>query len=105
MPETRRPAVAGVFFAPVELTPGMEKVNRKVADALDRAGIVVVLLDRDVEQYPRRSKFDLVGIDNVRAGFLQADHLLQLGCRRIDYLPDPCRHRPSTLESPVISLR
>ena len=81
--------VAGVFFAPVELTPGMDEVNRKVADALDQAGIVVVLLDRDVEQYPRRSKFDLVGIDNVRAGFLQADHLLQLGCRRIDYFARP----------------
>ena len=39
--------VAGVFFAPIELTPGMDETNRQIASALDRAGIPVVLLDRD----------------------------------------------------------
>ncbi len=81
--------VAGVFFAPVELTAGMEQVNREIAHALDRAGIAVVLLDRDVEVFPHRSGFDLVGIDNFRAGYLQAEHLLGLGCRRVHYVARP----------------
>lgn len=81
--------VAGVFFAPVELTEGMDQVNRQIAHALDRAGIAVVLLDRDVEAFPRRSGFDLVGIDNFRAGYLQAEHMLELGCRRVHYVARP----------------
>lgn len=90
--------VAGVFFAPVELTPGMAQVNRRVADALDQAGIAVVLLDRDVEDFPFRSRFDLVGIDNYRAGYLQAVHFLRLGCRRIDYVARP-------LSAPTVEAR
>ena len=50
--------VAGVFFAPIELTPGMDEANLLIADALDRAGLAVVLLDRDVEEFPHRSHFD-----------------------------------------------
>jgi DNA-binding LacI/PurR family transcriptional regulator len=81
--------VAGVFFAPVELTPGMDQVNCRIAHDLDRAGIAVVLLDRDVAAFPRRSGFDLVGIDNFRAGYLQAEHMLDLGCRRVHYVARP----------------
>ncbi len=81
--------VAGVFFAPLELTPEMHQTNRQIAEALERAGIAVVLLDRDVEIFPRRSKFDVLGIDNFRAGYLQAEHMLGLGCRRIAYLARP----------------
>src|SRR5699024_10548543 len=40
--------VSGVFFAPLELTPQRDAINRAVADALDKAGIPVVLLDRDL---------------------------------------------------------
>lgn len=81
--------VAGVFFAPVELTSGMAQTNRRIADALDHAGIAVVLLDRDVEDFPFRSRFDLVGIDNYRAGYLQTVHLLRRGCHRVDYVARP----------------
>jgi len=90
--------VAGVFFAPLELTPEMNRVNRDIADAFDRAGIAVILLDRDVAQFPRRSKFDLVGIDNFRAGCVQAEHMLQLGCRRVDYVGRP-------LSAPTVDAR
>jgi len=81
--------VAGVFFAPVELTAGKDDVNYRIARDLDRARIPVVLLDRTVLPYPRRGHHDLVGIDNRRAGFIITAHLLRLGCRRIAFVGLP----------------
>lgn len=78
--------VSGVFFAPVEFSSRMIEVNREIAHRLDEAGISVVLLDRDLERLPQRSRFDWVGIDNFRAGFLQADHLIENGCRKLAYV-------------------
>src|SRR5437867_2402034 len=43
--------VSGVFFAPLELCAGKDAVNRTIADALDAAGIPLVLLDRTVVPY------------------------------------------------------
>src|SRR5438552_5513471 len=74
--------VSGVFFAPVELTPSKDEVNRGIMRALDDARIPVVLLDRPVVPYPQNSQHDLVGIDNRRAGYVITEHLLNLGCRR-----------------------
>jgi GntR family transcriptional regulator, arabinose operon transcriptional repressor len=84
-----RQTVAGVFFAPLELTEDKDRVNQSVITALEAAGIPIVLLDRDIVAFPQRSRFDLVGIDNRRAGFLIAEHLIRLGCRRIDFLSRP----------------
>ena len=84
-----RQMVAGVFFAPLELTEDKDRVNRSVVAALEAARIPIVLLDRDIVAFPQRSRFDLVGIDNGRAGFLVADHLLGLGCWRVDFLARP----------------
>jgi LacI family transcriptional regulator len=84
-----RQTVAGVFFAPLELTEDRDLINQTVIAALEAAGIPIVLLDRDIVPFPQRSRFDLVGIDNRRAGFLIADHLIKLGCRRIDFLSRP----------------
>ena len=81
--------VSGVFFAPLELTPTKDEVNRRIVAAFDDAGIPVVLLDRCIEPYPRRSRYDLVGIDNRRAGYTVTEHLLNLGCRRIVFLGKP----------------
>lgn len=81
--------VDGVFFNPIELERGMEEVNRRITDLLDRAGIPVVLLDSDMVKYPRRSRYDLVGLDNRRVGCAIAEHFLAQGCRRIDFV-----HRP-----------
>jgi GntR family transcriptional regulator, arabinose operon transcriptional repressor len=82
--------VSGVFFAPLELSPRKDDINRRIAQALDASRIPTVLLDRTVLPYPQRGHHDLVGIDNRRAGFLTTDHLLALGCRRIAFvgLPD-----------------
>lgn len=75
--------VSGVFFAPAELHPGQEAANFRIAESLREAGIAVVLVDRDLNAFPRRSDFDLVGIDNLAAGYLLADHLIKLGCKKI----------------------
>jgi DNA-binding LacI/PurR family transcriptional regulator len=78
--------VSGVFFAPLELTPQKDTINRSIAEVLDKAGIPVVLLDRDLVPYPERSRYDLVGIDNRRAGYVITSHLLRCGCRRVIFL-------------------
>ena len=78
--------VAGVFFQPLELAPGMKDANLNVIDAFDKANIPVVLIDSDFKQFPDRSEYDLVGIDNHRVGYVLAEHLIRQGCRRIDFL-------------------
>ncbi|HYU45708.1 MAG TPA: GntR family transcriptional regulator [Terriglobales bacterium] len=81
--------VSGIFFAPLELTPGKDDVNQWVVERLSKAGMPVVLLDRCIYRYPRRSAFDLVGIDNRRAGFLVTEHLLRHGCRSLMFVARP----------------
>lgn len=81
--------VSGVFFAPLELTPQKDALNRKIAAVFDRAGIPMVLLDRDLVPYPARSQYDLVGIDNRRAGYSITAHLFRSGCRRVMFVGRP----------------
>lgn len=90
-------SVSGVFFAPLELTPRKDAVNRRIARALDEAGIPIVLLDRTVTPYPERGRHDLVGIDNRRAGYLTAEHLFRRGCRRIAFLA--LEHAAATVDA------
>jgi len=78
--------ISGVFFAPMELTSAKDAVNQNIVNTFDQAGIPVVLLDRDLVGYPDRSNYDLVGIDNRRAGYTIAAHLLSVGCRRIAFV-------------------
>src|SRR5579862_6329687 len=81
--------VSGVFFAPLELTPQKDAINRKIARILDKAGLPIVLLDRDLVAYPARSQYDLVGIDNRRAGYTITAHLFRCGCRRVMFVGRP----------------
>jgi GntR family transcriptional regulator of arabinose operon len=81
--------VSGVFFAPLELTPGKDAVNQRIVGTFSDAGIPVVLLDRDIVAYPARSGYDLVGIDNRRAGYVITSHLLDVGCKRIAFVARP----------------
>jgi GntR family transcriptional regulator, arabinose operon transcriptional repressor len=78
-----------VFFAPLELTPEKDDLNRSIAQEFDKAGIPVVLLDRDLVAYPERSGYDLVGIDNRRAGYVITRHMLQSGCKRLVFVGRP----------------
>jgi DNA-binding LacI/PurR family transcriptional regulator len=81
--------VSGVFFAPLELTAGKDTTNRSIAEVFDEAGIPIVLLDRDLVAYPERSRYDLIGIDNRRAGYVMTKHLLGLGCKRLAFVGRP----------------
>jgi len=81
-----RQQVAGVFFAPLELSEDKDAANRRIARDLERAQIPVVLLDRCYMPYPERSAHDLVGVDNRRAGYMAAAHLLRLGVTRLAFL-------------------
>jgi len=81
--------VAGVFFAPIEYSTTRHETNRKIGAALERARIPVVLLDRCLAPFPKRSKYDLVGIDNHRAGYMATEHLLRAGARRICFFARP----------------
>jgi DNA-binding LacI/PurR family transcriptional regulator len=88
--------VAGVFFAPFQAVPDREAVNLHIVNTLRNAGIGVVLLDREVIEFPRRSNLDLIGIDNFQAGLILAEHLLSLGHRRLGFLARP--DHPSTTD-------
>src|SRR5581483_8543430 len=80
--------VSGVFFAPLHSEPHGEgeRANLRIIAALERANIPVVLIDRDIVPYPQRSVFDLIGIDNWRAGYMITQHLIERGCRRIGFV-------------------
>lgn len=81
--------VAGVFFQPVEFAKDADRANAEALGYFDNAGIAVVLLDYDIVPPPDRSRYDVVGIDNVAAGLAVGRHLVGTGAKRIAFL-----HRP-----------
>lgn len=98
-----RSQVAGVFFAPFEHTDRREEVNRALVEKLHRAGLAVVLLDRDLGAFPSRSEFDVVGVDNFAGGYQLAEHLLKLGCRRLAFVTRP--NSASTVNARIAGAR
>ncbi len=101
--EVRRSGVAGVFLAPLETVAGRELANRRMAEALAEAGIPAVLLDRDILDFPGRSGLDLVAIDDVRAAYRLAQHLLARGSRNIGFIARPSP--PSTTDLRIAGVR
>lgn len=81
--------VDGVLFAPLEHVAGREDANRAICRRLTEAGIQVVLLDRDLVEFPGRSEFDLVGMDNFRGGAELGAHLAATGRTRALFLSYP----------------
>jgi GntR family transcriptional regulator of arabinose operon len=92
--------VSGVFFAPLELAGEKDTVNRRIVEMFATAGLPLVLIDRDFVTYPERSAYDLVGIDNRRAGYALTEHMITSGCRRLVFVG---KHRsaPSCLARAV----
>lgn len=78
--------VSGVFFAPLEFSRSRDQVNLRILKALREAQIPVVLLDRCGLPYPQRSDCDLVGLDNRRAGYTVAEHLIRHGAKRLAFV-------------------
>ena len=81
--------VMGVIF---HLTDGVSdagKINETALKVFDGAGTPVVLTDCDVTPYPKRSRYDVVGGDDVDAGYCLTRHLLDGGARRIAFLLPP----------------
>ncbi|HZZ42625.1 MAG TPA: GntR family transcriptional regulator [Tepidisphaeraceae bacterium] len=80
--------VRGVFYLPHSISPDGDLINSRVVDLFTQAGVAVVLLDRDIYQYPRRSDFDLVSVDNTQGGHLLGQHLIDVGCKRTMFFTD-----------------
>jgi len=81
--------IAGVLLEPVDLIPDSYDATKKVLDILTAKRIPVTLLDRDYLPFPERSRYDLVGIDNLQAGYRIARHLLEGGARNLRFVTHP----------------
>jgi LacI family transcriptional regulator len=81
--------VAGVFLEPLEIIPGYESINQELLQLLSKSNIPVVLLDRDIVHFPERSSYDLVGIDNMSAGYRVAEYLIDRGAKRLFFVARP----------------
>ncbi len=88
--------VDGVLFSPLEVVEDREKENVAIAQLFVDAGIPLVLIDRDILDFPARSGFDVVGVDNVGASAEIAKHLAATGRIRPRYFSRP--HYPSTTD-------
>ena len=96
--------VCGVFFAPFELT--RQKEGREPAAWAKRCGRRAFRWCCSIATslpFPNRSDFDLVGIDNVAGGYLLAEHLIKLGCKRIAFIARP--HSAPTVEARIAGAR
>lgn len=88
--------LSGVFAVPFEHQADRDEANLRILTRLRQAGIPLVLLDRDAVGLPRRSEFDLVGVDNFSGGYRLAAHLIKLGVKRMVYVAKP--YTASTVE-------
>ena len=97
-----RQRIDGVFFAPLEF-PVHKDVNVRILSALEKAKIPVILLDKDYVEYPHRSKYDLVSLNNRYAGFIVTEHLIRQGAKRIAFF---CRNfSAQTVEHRIVGYR
>ncbi|WP_029905344.1 GntR family transcriptional regulator [Prevotella sp. 10(H)] len=89
--------VDGIFFAPLERIPDADRINKEICQKITTAGIPLVLIDRDILEFPNRSTYDLVSLDNFNAGYTMAEHLLDSGCSVINFV-----YRPNSAFSVIL---
>ncbi|MHC4445765.1 MAG: GntR family transcriptional regulator [Planctomycetota bacterium] len=97
--------ISGIFFIPMYLPDDKSYINQRIADMFDKAGIRVILMDRDVCNYPQRSKYDLVGIDNPHCGYTLTEHFLSVGYRRIEFITYNEYRNTSTITGRITGYR
>ena len=95
--------VSGVILQPVEFLPDAEKVNARLVAAFDAERIPVVLIDCDIVTEPKRSVYDVVGIDNFQAGRKIGAHLAEKGAKDAVFLA--LENGPVTISERLRGLR
>ena len=80
--------VSGVIYHPIGGVKDT-RVNRAILEPFKIASIPVVLLGCDIDLPPKRSEYDVVGINNCDAGYRIARHMIESGARRICFLMRP----------------
>ena len=78
--------VSGIFLSPRKHVKNSKEVTEALLNRLSAANIPVVLVDDDYVEFPGCSTYDLVTIDNFRAGYRLATHFLDQGVERIDFI-------------------
>ncbi len=81
--------VSGVIYMSPEKGILSEDAPEQLAETFFNEGIAVVLLDHDLYDYPKRSKFDLVGVCNEHGAYTATEHLINNGCKKIDFITTP----------------
>ena len=75
--------VLGVIFHLTDGVADAVRMNEAALSVFDAAGIPVVLTDCDVTGYPVRSRYDVVGADDVDAGYRLTCHVIERGAKRL----------------------
>ena len=73
----------GVIFHLTDGVADAKRMNEAALSVFDSAGIPVVLTDCDVTGYPVRSRYDVVGADDVDAGYRLTCHIIERGARKL----------------------
>lgn len=71
--------VDGILFSPLELIPNAEGLNFEICEQIRNANIPLVLIDRDIVDFPNRSHFDMISLDNYNAGYSMGSYLISKG--------------------------
>lgn len=100
----KRERVCGVFFQPLQLAKDSETVNKTILAIFEEANIPVVLLDSDIVPPPRRSRHDLVGMNNVAIGYELGRLVVKRGAKRVIYFSNPYAAPTSLLRGYGVSL-
>jgi LacI family transcriptional regulator len=84
--------VTAVIYVPLPVTDRWIALNHNVLAEFKNANVSVVLLGRDIVNYPERSQNDLVCTDEVHAGFCLGTHLASRKARRMLFVSGVIRY-------------
>ena len=76
---------AGVIYEPLAGPIG-DEINPHILELFGKKKIPVILLDCDIVPFPERSRYDVVGVNDLEAGARIAKHLMSVGAKRIHFL-------------------